>query len=221
VEIEPPPTPPFSSSTRSGIKEALQLRPDYRQALLEIERRNINLAFTKDQALPRLDLQGSLSLLGFENDLGSSLSRIGHLDQTGWSVGAIFSVPIPNRDGRGSILASQLSAAQSVVSLQRLEQQIVVDVDNAVGTVITSRERIESTGEARRLAEESLAAGVKRLETGKGTTFEVLELQKKLAQAQYAEVQALSDFNTAVSKFERLTGTSLRNHNVVIESPKR
>ena len=73
---------------------------------------------------------------------------------------------------------------------------------------------------ARRLADESLAAGVKRLETGKGTTFEVLELQKKLAQAQAAEVQALSDFNTAVSKFERLTGTSLRNHNVVIENPK-
>ena len=220
VEIEPPTTPPFNSTTRSGIKEALELRPDYRQALLAIERQNINLAFTKDQALPRLDLQGSLSLLGFDNDLSTSLARIGHRDQTGWSVGAIFSVPIPNREGRGSVLAAKLNAAQSVINLQRIEQQIVVDVDNAVGTVITSRERIESTGEARRLADESLAAGVKRLETGKGTTFEVLELQKKLAQAQAAEVQALSDFNTAVSKFERLTGTSLRNHNVVIENPK-
>jgi outer membrane protein TolC len=93
VDIEQPPTPAFSSSTRAGIKEALELRPDYRQALLEIQRRNINLAFAKDQALPRLDLQGSLSLLGFDNTLSSSAERIARRDQTGWSVGAIFSVP--------------------------------------------------------------------------------------------------------------------------------
>ena len=117
--------------------------------------------------------------------------------------------------------SAQLSAAQSVISLQRLEQQIVVDVDNSVGTVITSRERIESTREARRLAVESLAAGEKRLELGTGTTFEVLELQKRLAQAQFAELQALADFNNSVSKFERNTGTSLRVYNVVIEEPKR
>src|SRR6185436_12628592 len=98
VDIEQPPTPAFSSSTRAGIKEALELRPDYRQALLDIQRRNINLAFAKDQALPRLDLQGSLSLLGFDNTLSSSAERIARRDQTGWSVGAIFSVPIPNRE---------------------------------------------------------------------------------------------------------------------------
>jgi outer membrane protein TolC len=221
VEIERPPTPTFTGTTRAGIREALEYRPDYRQALLEIERRNINLAFAKDQALPRLDLAGTLSLLGFENDLGTSVSRVGRRDQSSWSVGAIFSVPIPNREGRGSVLSAQLSAAQSVISLQRLEQQIVVDVDNSVGTVITSRERIESTREARRLAVESLAAGEKRLELGTGTTFEVLELQKRLAQAQFAELQALADFNNSVSKFERNTGTSLRVHNVVVEEQKR
>jgi outer membrane protein TolC len=108
-----------------------------------------------------------------------------------------------------------------VINLQRLEQQIVVDVDNAVGTVITSRERIESTLVARQLAVESLTAGEKRLSLGKGTTFEVLELQKKLAQAQFAELQALTDYNNSVSKYERQTGTSLRVHNVVIEDAKR
>ncbi len=221
VEIDPPPTPSFKSSTRAGIREALEFRPDYRQALLEIERRNITLRFAKDAALPRLDLAGSLSLLGFDNDLGTSASRVGRRDQTGWSVGAIFAVPIPNREGRGSVLSAQLSAAQSVINLQRLEQQIVVEVDNSVGTVITSRERIESTREARRLAVESLSAGEKRLELGTGTTFEVLELQKRLAQAQFAELQALADYNNAVSKFERNTGTSLRVYNVVIEETKR
>lgn len=217
VEIDPPPTPTFASDVHRGIAEARNDRPDYRQALLEIDRRHITLAFTKDSALPQLDLQASLNLLGFDNDIGTSISRVPGRDQTNWSVGAIFSVPIPNREGRGSVLASQLSSAQSLVNLQRLEQQIVVDVDNANGAVITARERIESNEVARKLAEESLAAGEERLRVGRGTTFEVLELQKNLAEAQTAEIRARADYNKAVSEYHRQIGSTLKVHRVTLD----
>jgi outer membrane protein TolC len=217
VDIEPPPTPPFVSNVHRGIAEALTDRPDYRQAMLEIERRHISLAFAKDSALPRLDLEASLNLLGFDNDLGTSASRVPKRDQTNWTVGAIFSVPIPNREGRGSVLAAQLGSAQSLVNLQRLEQQIVVDVDNANGAVITARERIESNEVARKLAEESLAAGEERLRVGRGTTFEVLELQKNLAEAQTAEIRARADYNKAVAEYHRQVGSTLKVHRVTIQ----
>ncbi len=221
VEILPPSTPAFFSAVRTALREALELRPDYRQARLEIERRNITLAFAKDAALPQVDLQASLSLLGLDNDPGTSLGRAGKRDRSGWSVGALFSVPIPNRDGRGGVLAAQLSAGQALVNLQRLEQQIVVEVDNANGAVLTARERIESTRESLRLARESLAAGEERLRVGKGTTFEVLELQKKLAEAQIARLRARADFNKAVAEYHRRIGTTLRVHRVSIEEPGR
>lgn len=217
VDIDPPPTPPFVSNVHRGIEEAISYRPDYRQALLEIERRHITLAFTKDSALPRLDLEASLNLLGFDNDAGTSLNRVPRRDQTNWTVGAIFSVPIPNREGRGSVLAAQLGSAQALVNLQRLEQQIVVDVDNANGAVITARERIESNEVARKLAEESLAAGEERLRVGRGTTFEVLELQKNLAEAQTAEIRARADYNKAVADYHRQVGSTLKIHRVTFE----
>src|SRR5687767_2732439 len=147
VEIAPPPEQPFRADVRAGIADALALRPDYRQAVLEIERNNITLAFTRNQALPRFDLVGSLAMLGFDDDLGTSFNRIPRRDQTAWSIGAIVSIPIPNREGRGATNAAKLEAAKSLVALQQLEQQIVVDVDNASGQVITSRERILSTRE--------------------------------------------------------------------------
>lgn len=221
VEITPPPTPAFQPNVSGGIAEALKLRPDYRQAILEIERRHITLAFTKNQALPRFDLSGSLQILGIDNDLGTSVNRTPKRDQTEWSVGAIFSVPIPNREGRGSVAAAQLSSAQSLVNLQALEQQIVVDVDNASGAVTTARQRIESTAEARVLARESLDAGQERLRAGTGTTFEVLELQKKLAEAEFAELRARTDYNKAVSEYYRQTGTSLRENHVLVDEPRR
>ena len=69
-------------------------------------------------------------------------------------------------------------------------------VDVVDGRIITSRQRIESTEEARRLAQESLDAGVERLKAGTGTTFEVLELQKKLAESQSSELGARADYNS-------------------------
>lgn len=221
LEIDPPPTPSYSANVNAGISEALQLRPDYRQAMLEIERRNITLSFTKNNALPRFDLSGSLHMLGIDNDFGTSASRVPKRDQSAWTVGAIFSVPIPNREGRGSVAAAKLSAAQSLISLQQLEQQIVVDVDNANGAVITARERITSNAEAHRLAKESLEAGEERLRAGTGTTFEVLELQRKLSEAEAAELKARSDFNKAVSEYHRQIGTTLREHRVQLDPPQR
>jgi outer membrane protein len=221
LEIAPPTVPSFSANVPAGIDQALALRPDYKQVLLEIERRNISLAFTKNQALPRLDLESSLRLLGFENDLGSSVNRVPRRDRTAWTVGAIFSVPIPNREGRGAVVAAKLSAAQSLVNLQRLEQQIVVDVDNANGAVTTARQRIESTQEAYRLAIESLDAGQERLRAGTGTTFEVLELQRNLAEAEFAQLRARTDYNKAVSEYHRQVGSTLQVHQVIIDDPAR
>ncbi|MDB6152283.1 MAG: Outer rane efflux protein [Chthoniobacteraceae bacterium] len=217
VEIEPPPSHSFKADVPAGITEAISLRPDYQQALLEIRNRHINLAFTKNQALPRLDLNASLNLIGVDNGFGGSFEHVGRGDRTSWSAGAIFSVPIPNNAGRASVAAAQLSSAQAVINLQRIEQQIVVDVDNASGQIITSRERIASTSEAHLLAQESLDAGEIRLRTGSGITFEVLELQKKLAEAEQAELRSRADYNKALSEYRRQTGTTLRRYNVIMQ----
>lgn len=217
VEIAPPPSPAFRADVPGGIRAALTLRPDYRQAILDLENRRITLAFTKNQELPRLDLTGSLALLGFDSDYGSSARRVGSRDQTAWTLGAIVSIPIPNRDARSAANAAKLECAKGLVALQALEQQIVVDVDNASGQIVTSRQRIASTTESVRLAQISLDAGQERLKAGTGTTFVVLELQKKLIEAEAAQLRARADYNQAVSEYHRQTGTALREHGVVLE----
>ncbi len=217
VEIDIPPSPAFRADVHAGLVDAMNFRPDYQQAILELERRHINLAFAKNQSLPQLDLKASLDLVGFDNDFGTSLNRTGRPDRTVWSVGAIFSVPIPNREARGAENAARFTAAQGLVNLKKLEQDIVVKVDNASGQVITSRERIVSNAEATKLAKESLDAGEERLRAGTGTTFEVLELQTKMRDAQFAELRARADYNKAVNEYYRQTGVTLRVYRVTVD----
>ena len=217
VEIVPPKTPDFAASVIAGVREALELRPDYRQAKLDLENRHIAMAFEKNQTLPRLDLTGSLSLLGLDDDFGTSAQRTTRRDQSAWNAGATFSIPLGNQAARGRYNAAQLESAQALVRLQQLEQDIIVRVDNANGAVVTAKQRIEATRESHRLAKESLDAGEKRLVAGSGTVFEVLELQKKLAEAETAELRAKADYNKAVAQFQQQTGTTLRVRGVKVE----
>lgn len=217
VVITPPEVPlEYRADVTEGIASAMEWRPEYQQALLDIRRRGINLAFSKNQALPRLDLTGSLRFLGLDNDLGTSTDRAFRRDRSDWSAGAILSIPIPNRDRLGALNAVRLGQARALVDLKRLEQDIVVAVDNAAGRIVTARERIVSTREAVRLAYESLDAGQERLTAGTGTTFEVLELQENLARAEVSALGARADFNRAVAEYERQTGTTLQRRNIVL-----
>ncbi len=217
VEIDAPPTPPFKDNVLQGVAYALDLRPDYRQAKLDIANRRINLAFEKNQALPQLDLTASLALNGFDDSFFGSIKRIGNRDQSDWSAGAIFSYPLGNREAKSRVNAEQLGVARALVSLKQLEQSIVVEIDNARGAVVTGRQRIDATEEAARLAKESLDAGEKRLVAGTGTVFEVLELQEKLATAHTSALRAKADYNKAVARYHQFTGTTLGIHRVTIE----
>lgn len=217
LTIAPPLSPVVKIDVADGIRAALDWRPDYQQALLDIRRQGINLAFARNQALPRLDLSGSLDLIGFDSGFTRSLGNAFAQDRTAFTVGALFSVPIPNREGRGRVEAAQLRAAQALIELKRLEQDIIVRVDNAAGQIETNRQRIVSTAEARKLAEESLAAGDERLRAGTATTFELLELQTRLSTAEAAELRARSDYNKAVAEYDRQTGLSLERNGVAVE----
>ena len=217
VEISPPESPAFTANVVAGIERALELRPDYRQAKLELANRRITLVVEKNQKLPRLDLSASLAMNGFDDDFGTSAQRAGSRDQTNWTAGATFSVPLGNREARGRANSAQIDIAQALVNLQRLEQDIVVRVDNASGQVTTARQRIEATVEASRLAKESLTAGEAKLIAGSGRIFEVLELQRKVAEAETAELRARSDYNKAVARYHLQVGSTLRVHGVKVE----
>lgn len=214
VAIEPPKTPGFYENVIAGVGEALELRPDYRQAKLNIENRKITVAVQKNALLPRLDLTASLSLLGISDEFGDSFARIAQNDQHNWSAGAVFSYPLGNRDARGRYNAATLEAAQALVQLQQLEQNIIVVVDNANGAVVTAKKRIDATTEASRLAKESLAAGEKRYAAGVTPLFEVLQLQKELTDAQTAELRARADYNQAIARYQQQIGKTLDVHKV-------
>jgi outer membrane protein TolC len=171
--------------------------------------KNINVVFTRNQALPRLDLIASLGLNGIDMELGKSVSALGTPSNLAWTVGGVFEMPIPNRTARGRLEVSKLEIAQALVNLKRLEQTIYMETDNATGQVDTTHKRIEASQSVRVFAQRTLDAAQSRLAAGTATTFEVLQFQRDLAQAEANEIRALTDHMKAIADYARTTGTTL------------
>jgi outer membrane protein len=60
LDIAPPPKAPgIAQDRKADLAAAIQNRPDFQAALLELQKREINVVFTRNAALPRLDLVAS------------------------------------------------------------------------------------------------------------------------------------------------------------------
>jgi len=188
-------------------------RPDLLQTRLDIERRNIILRYQQNQTFPQLDLIGSYGRNGLDRHWGAALEDIRDETNPRFSYGILFSIPLSNRGPKNAYRVTKAEKEQALLVLKQLEQNIMVQIDDAVKLAQTSFQRVDATRQARLYAEAALDAEQKKLENGKSTSFIVLQLQRDLTAARSQEIRALADYNKALAQLAFSEGTVFeRNH---------
>ncbi|MFQ5692823.1 MAG: TolC family protein, partial [Nitrospinota bacterium] len=205
-----------SPDVQRSFRKALENRPDYAESKLNIENRNIQAKFAQNQVLPTLDLKASFGLNGLDDDFTSSVKDFDG-DFRQWEVGLTFEVPLRNRAARSALTQRKLEAAQALLSLKNLEQQIFLEVREAVRAILTAQKRVNATRAARVLAERKLDAEEKKYAVGLSTSFQVLEFQDDLATARSEETRAIIDQIKALVAFRRVTAQTLEAHRIRLE----
>jgi outer membrane protein TolC len=133
-----------------------------------------------------------------------------------WSVSLSLSVPINNYISKDHFAQIQLSREQALLRVQSLEQQVYLEIKNAVRDVETNFKRVQAYRLARELAEKRLQAEEKKLKVGLTTNYLVLLNQRDLATAKTNELKALIDYNLSLSALDRSLGTSLSTKGIRI-----
>jgi outer membrane protein TolC len=100
------------------------------------------------------------------------------------------------------------------MSMQQLENQVRVDVQNALIALQQARARYRAANKARVLQEQTLDAEQKKYALGASTIYNVILVQRDLAQAQSGEVAALSAYSIARVELDRATGQTLATHSI-------
>jgi outer membrane protein TolC len=199
-------------------ENGLRLRPDFNQLKEELEKQHIVLKFRHNQLFPSLDLVGSLGWSGLDTNFDSSVEQVRGAANPRWAGGLVFTIPLTSRAERSNYKAAKAVQQQALLRLKQLEQDIVLQINAAVKVTQRNYNRVESARQAREFAEAAQEAEQQKLESGKSTTFVVLELQNKLTKARSAEIQTLADYNKSLAEVYFREGTTLERNRIVVEA---
>jgi HAE1 family hydrophobic/amphiphilic exporter-1 len=221
VDIQPSGTltaPPQSFDLQDSWNKGMTKRPDLLQAKLNVEQQGIQLKYYHNQLFPELDLIGTYGFNGAGMQYSDTFGQYNDGNRPFYTYGAQLSVPLGNVGPRNQYKATKATLQQIVLQLKQLEQNVMVEIDNAVKQAESNYESVEATKQARIYAEAALDAEEKTYAVGKATTFEVLTYQNNLTTARSQEIRALANYDEALANLAAQEGTTLERNNIDIEA---
>lgn len=223
TDLEPTETltaPKQALNVQESWSRGLEQRPDFLQARLALERQGYQIRYERNQLFPQLNLVGGYGHSAGGSGISEYSDGFGEFqrgNQPSHYYGASLSIPLSNRAQRNTYRASKLERERLTLEMRKLEQTILTTIDNNVIAARTSFERVDSTKQARLYAEAALDAEQKKLQNGKSTSFQVLQLQRDLTAASSAEIQALADYNKALADLAQAEGSTLERRKIDVQ----
>ncbi|MGH7992072.1 MAG: TolC family protein [Limisphaerales bacterium] len=221
VDIQPTATleaPLQSFDLQESWSKGLTKRPDLLQARLSVERQGIQLKFDRNQLFPELDLLGSYGLSGSSREYDGTFDQIREGNAPNYYYGAQLIMPLSNVGPRNTYKSNKVTLQQLLLKLKQLEQNIMVEIDNAVKTAQSNYESVQATRQARIYAEAALDAEQKTYAVGKATTFEVLTYQNSLTAARSQEIRSLANYEEALAALAQQEGATLDQYHINLEA---
>lgn len=197
----------------AAMDRALAERADLRQARLALKRQGLAVDLKRNQRLPSLDLVVGGGLEASDEDsAGDAWSTVGDADEPYWTAGVTLTMPLGNRVARGEYRQAQVARRRLELQIRQLEESALAAVDNAAAALESGYGRVVASREAREYAERALEAEQRKLDSGKSTSFVVLQLQRDLTAAREAEIGALADYHRRAAELAEATGSMFERH---------
>jgi outer membrane protein len=223
------------------IETALRSRPELAQTDLNITNTKIQIAGTKSELLPTLDLSlgaTNNALAGDPNTIpipasqgffpripdpnyvggvGSLLAQIFRRSYPDYTIGFQLNIPLRNRAAQADIINDTLTLRQAELQQRKQINQIRADVQNSIIGLQQYRAQYLAAQKARALQEQTLDAERKKYALGASTVFLVIQAQRDLTLAESNEVAAQSAYNHARINLDVSTGQLLQHFNIQID----
>ena len=146
---------------------------------------------------------------------GSSLTNLLAFRYPTYRVGVQFNLPFfGNKTNKAQLGRSLVEGERLQTQREQIEQNIQVDVRNALQTLRTAESRLRVSSIARENSEKLYSSEQRKLDAGQSDVYKVLDRQTALAGARSNELRAQTELNKAIADLQRATGNSLKANNI-------
>ena len=222
------------------VQQAMQNRPDLKQAAQTLDVDDLSLQQAQNGLLPNLALIGSYSTQGrgglffqktnvFTEGVASSVitslpggltDALGQMFGFGFSTyqfGLRLSLPIRNRAASADMADAVVRKKQDALTLRTTAQTVRLDILNAITNVESSKESVKLAKVAQDFAQKALDAENKKYELGTELSQNVLLAQNALAQAESTVVTNQIALRKNLLNLLVKVGSLLEERNIVIQ----
>lgn len=135
-------------------------------------------------------------------------------------IGAFAVAPIGNNQAQADFGIDQLQLRQTQLNLQKQQNQVGVDISNAVIALQQARVRYLAAVQNQKLTEELLKGEREKFGLGASTPFNVIQQQRDVATAQATVSGALVTYENARIALDQNMGTILTRYNISLQDAK-
>jgi outer membrane protein TolC len=213
-------------SVQDAMANALEHRPDIRQARMAVELRGIDRDIVRAQFYPTVSAFANVNYLGNVPDNRTrvisdpndpfSFSRRdnGFFSQSYWNPAVNVGVRMTWNIFNGFQTSARIQQRQVAIDRARLDydqvvQTVRLEVEQAVRNLETARQRISSQEQNVTRAELNYEYAMTRLAEGVATQLEERDASDQLDQSRLNYLQAVHDYLVARSAFETAVGVPM------------
>ena len=186
---------PTADAVMAHKLDAMKERPEVKALEVEAKINNIDLALAKNNLLPSLNLEAAPARSPEKFVLG-----------LGYRFGVELRVPLFQRRSRGEVLEAQGQAERLVVAQQYRENQVLVDIDNAVSAIERARERISEASQALHLVEIVEEGERYRFSLGTSSVLFVNLRERNTIDSKVQVVRAKAEYHKALALYQWAIG---------------
>ncbi len=231
LDLVDPPAPPVrleSVEVEEAVERALRSRPELDNLRRQQAVEDINIRLALNSLKPDLRLGANYSSSGLGGNLlergtliagglSDALRQLFDFSNPTYGFSVQLSLPIKSRQAQAELAAAEIAHRKNLYQQRELEQQVTLEVRNAVNRLEQSKANIAGATVARDAARKNLEAEQRKYELGASTIFFVLEAQQRASDAETRLLEASVAYKKAVVAVQRARASLLAENQIVIE----
>jgi len=221
-----------------ALAAANRVRPELDAAHRRVTVDDLNARVARNLLLPRVDLtlQASVSGLGGNqvaivgplgittpasaSGFGTTLGQVWAFNYPSYGGGVQVTFPLHSRTAQAQLADSLANKVRDQYTERQVQQQVILDVRQAIDSLELADASIDAAKQARDLAQKNVEAEQQKYELGTITAFEVLDSQTRLATSESALLNAFVGYQEAYVNYQRATAVLLDGLGMVLETPR-
>ena len=207
---------PVRYDWEGAMQEALTRRVELRSQAWRVRQRELELLAARNFLLPRLDVVAAYRTAGIGDDLLGGSQPLGSLSREVFSfandeveAGVQLSVPLGYRRELAGVRHAELNLCRERAILRDQQHQVSHDLAEAIARLDTTYETTQLAAERLQAAEQVVRAREAVFETGQSRIEDLLEAQRRLADAQTQYYQSRVTHTLAITNVHREKGSLL------------